>query len=70
MIQLQFNSIQFQKQLEIESQKVNELNNALELIKTITEGEIQTLDVNALNDFLNKKTGFRNAELSAKAYGL
>ena len=69
MIQLQFNSIQFQKQLEIESQKVNELNNALELIKTITEGEIQTLDVNALNDFLNKKTGFRNAELSAKAYG-
>ena len=69
MIELQFNEMQFQKQLQIETAKANELNNALELIKTISDGEIATIDVNALNDFLNKRTGFRNAELSAEAYG-
>jgi len=49
---------------------VKQLNNALNTVKTITESNIKTLDIDALNSYLNACTGFKNAYLSSQALGI
>ena len=69
-IQIDFHQISFDKHLAEETLKADKLNKALELIKLASEGSISTIDIDALNSFLNTCTGFRNVGMSAAAMGL
>ena len=69
-IELAFNEIQFESDLKNETVKADKLNKALELVKLITDGEVLTIDIDALNRFLNNATGFRNVGMSASALNL
>lgn len=69
-IELEFHQIQFEKHLKDENLKVDKLNNALKLIKLVTDSSVSTIDIDALNSFLNDTTGFRNAGMSASALNL
>ena len=69
-IKIDFHQIAFQKHLAEETLKANKLNNALELIKVASEGNISIIDVEALNSYLNTCTGFRNVGMSASAMNL
>lgn len=69
-IELEFHQIQFEKHLKDENLKVDKLNNALKLIKLVTDGNVSTIDIEALNSFLNDTTGFRNVGMSASALNL
>ena len=69
-IELDFHQIQFEKHLKEETLKADKLNKALETIKLITDNEVSSFDINALNTFLNNATGFRNVGMSASALNL
>jgi ferritin-like metal-binding protein YciE len=69
-IQLEFHQMQFEKHLKDEKIKAEKLNKALETIKLITNNEVSSIDIDALNNFLNDATGFKNVGMSASALNL
>ena len=62
-----------QRQIELDTVEATKntlkINKALDSIKLITEGGINEYDKEALESYLNERTGFRNPLLSADALG-
>lgn len=69
-ILLEFHQMQFEKHLYDEKIKAEKLNKAVETVKLITNNEVSTINLEALNNFLNDATGFKNSGMSASALNL
>ena len=64
---LGFNESNFNGELAKLRKKAKQLTNSLELVKKITDGNVQVLRLRELNDYLNNATGFKNPMMSADA---
>jgi len=69
-IRVDFQEKKNQNELAKEQQKVDALNQCLELSKEISGNEITTYKVDELNKYLSTKSGFPNPEYSSKLLGL
>ena len=69
-IQIGFNSHRYNLKVLETGKRANELNMAISTIKKMTEGEVQEIDMEKIDSYLNGKTGFKNAYMSAEALGL
>ena len=64
---LEFNQSRYTAELSTLRYKANQLTNALELVKKITDGKVVVLDLKELNNHLNDVTNFKNPMMSADA---
>ena len=69
-IKIAFDSHSFNLKVLETMKRANELNRAISTIKKITDGEINEIDMDKIDSYLNTKTGFKNAFMSADALGL
>ena len=67
---LDFNERAFKAKRTELFNRVSQKNEALDLVKKITKDEIKELDFKKVCSYLNNKSGFENAEMSAKAFNL
>ena len=64
---LNFNESHFRGELSKLQKKADQLTHTLSLVKKITDGKVNVLDLQILNNYLNKSTGFKNPMMSADA---
>jgi len=64
---LNFNESNFRGELSKLQKKADQLTHTLSLVKKITDGKVNVLDLQILNNYLNKSTGFKNPMMSADA---
>ena len=67
---LEFNERAFLAKKSELLNRVQQKNEALQAVKRITKDEIKTLDFDKVCKYLNNKSGFENAEMSAKAFNV
>lgn len=66
-VRLQFHENQFKAKVTELENLCKQKNQAVETVKRITNNEIKELDIDKVGAYLNKQTGFFNAEFSAQA---
>jgi len=66
-IVLSFNESHFRGELSKLQKKADQLTHTLSLVKKITDSKVDVLDLQILNNYLNKSTGFKNPMMSADA---
>ena len=64
---LSFNESHFRGELSKLQKKADQLTHTLSLVKKITDNKVDVLDLQILNSYLNKSTGFKNPMMSADA---
>jgi len=69
-IVLKFHEYQFNAKRGELTNRVNQKNEALDVVKRITNNEITELNFDKVCSYLNKKSGFVNSHMSANAYGV
>ena len=67
---LEFNESAFLAKKNEISNRTQQKNEAVEIIKRITKDAVKSLDVANLANYLNRQSGFQNAEMSAKAFNV
>lgn len=69
-VQISFDSHNHHLKLGEITKKVKALNEALVSVLKITDEEVAEIDHAKIDDYLNQKTGFKNADMSADALGI
>jgi len=67
---LVFNERAFNAKRSELTNRVSQKNEALGVVKKITEDKVKELDFDKVCAYLNNKSGFANSEMSAKAFNL
>lgn len=69
-VEIRFDSHNHNLQLHQITKKVKALNDALISVLKITDEEVAEIDQAKIDNYLNTKTGFKNADMSADALGI
>jgi len=66
-IEVSFNSHQFNLEKDKLEKVCEQLNDALNMVTSITDGNVKVINVKEVSDYLNNQTNFKNARMSAEA---